>query len=211
MSAIAVIEKDQNRSVYAPLLDAMEGISYLATVDGTLLDWGRPNWNRFAAENEATELVDAKRLNVFDACAGDVVAHSYRAIIARVLDGQGPESFVFRCDSASERRDHRMTISLLCLPHQSPQLLFHVQPISKTIRPPINLFDTETRKALFGAESGKALVRICAYCMKVHLDRTDTWVEAETYYQAGGSGDVRLSHGICPHCYCTIVKSERAA
>jgi hypothetical protein len=211
MGAVAKLEKDQTRSVYGPLLDAMEGIAYLADSDGTFLDWGRPNWNHFAVENEAPELVGATRLNVFDACAGETVAQSYRDIIARVLDGNGPESFVLRCDSASERRDLRMNISRVGLSNQSPELLFHVLPISKSIRPPVDLFDPATRKAVLGAESGKPLVRICAYCLKVHEERTETWIEAESYYQAGGSGNVRLSHGVCPQCYWAIVKRERLA
>jgi hypothetical protein len=186
IGAVVMIEKEKTRSVYAPLLDAMEGIAYLADSDGSCLDWGRPNWNRFATENEAPELVGAKGLNVFDACAGDIVAQSYRDIIARVLDGHGPENFVIRCDSACERRDLRMNISRVGSSNQSSELLFHVLPISNSVRPAIDLFDHATRKAVLGAESGKPLVRICAYCLKVHEERTETWVEAETYYQAGG-------------------------
>jgi hypothetical protein len=210
MGRIAMLKKDQNRSVYAPILDGMDGIAYVAAIDGTFLDWGRPNWNRFATKNDAPELVGAERLNVFDACAGEAVVQSYRAIIARVLNGHGSESFVLRCDSASERRDLRMNISRIKSPGQSANLLFQVLPISGSVRPPIDLFDSAARKAVLGTESGKPLVRICAYCLKVHEDRTQTWVEAESYYQAGGSGDVRLSHGICPQCYFSIVEPETA-
>jgi hypothetical protein len=208
---MVMIEQYQNRSEFAPLLDAMEGISYLADIDGAFLDWGRPNWNHFATENGAPELVGAQRLNVFDACAGEGVTQSYRDIIARVLEGRHLESFVFRCDSASERRDLRMSISHVRSSDQSSKLLFHVLPISESVRPPIDLFDAAARKALLGSESGKPLVRLCAYCLKVHEARTETWVEAEAYYQAGGTGDVRLSHGICPQCYSTIVHPARVA
>jgi hypothetical protein len=189
----------------------MDGIAYVAAIDGTFLDWGRPNWNSFAIKNNAPELVGAEGLNVFDACAGEAVVQSYRAIAARVLDGHRSESFVLRCDSASHRRDLRMNISRIRLPNQTVNLLFQVLPISESVRPPIDLFDSAAREAVLGPKSGKPLVRICAYCLKVHDDRTETWIEAETYYQAGGLGDVRLSHGICPQCYFSIVEPETAA
>ena len=199
--------RDAGRSAYGPLLDAMDGIAYLVEDDGTFIDWGRPNWNRFACNNGAPELASTKRFNLFEALAGDVVSQNYRTLMKRALaNATGPEVFVFRCDSANEMRQFRMTISCVQYPAQSPKLLFHILPVSKTVRPPINLFDGTVRKALLGEESGKPLVRICSYCLKVHDDAQDCWIEPEAYYRAGGSGDVRLSHGICHDCYQAIIE-----
>ena len=128
-----------------------------------------------------------------EALAGDIVSQNYRTLMKRALaNATGPEVFVFRCDSANEMRQFRMTISCVQYPGQSPKLLFHILPVSKTVRPPMDLFDGAVRKALLGEESGKKLVRICSYCLKVHDDAQDCWIEPEAYYRAGGSGDVQL-------------------
>lgn len=200
------------RSVFAPVLDAIDGIAYLVNARGALVDWNRPTWDAFARANDAPQLAGQHDFNIFKACAGEETANSYRIIMNRILTtDMGAQTFVFRCDSADVKREMRMTISRVRLPDTSPHLLFHALTISETVRPPIDLFDAATRKAILGEESGKPLVRICSYCLKIFDVSSKSWIDAEAYYKAGGCSDVRLSHGVCNICYDTIVSPAEAA
>jgi len=69
-------------------------------------------------------------------------------------------------------------------------------------RPPVNLFDAERMRALWDFERTLPIVAICSFCHDLRWPSDgDTWVAPEGYYAAGGSPEVRLSHGICPTCY----------
>jgi sigma-B regulation protein RsbU (phosphoserine phosphatase) len=53
----------------------------------------------------------------------------------------------------------------------------------------------------------QSLLPICSYCKKIR-DEEDAWMPVESYI-AGQTG-ADLTHGICPDCYNTVVKTELA-
>lgn len=194
---------DEFRSPFSAVLDAVDGIGYVVERNGNFLDWGRPNWNRFAHENGAPELAEGRNFNLFEACSDPETQAANRTIFNAVWSGAKPSLvFAFRCDSPSMRRELRMAVTRLERNDKPFALLFQAQPISETLRPPIDLFNPDMRRR---ALQDGPLVAICSYCHDVRFSGTTDWIRPEVYYREGGTSAVRLSHGVCPSCYERIV------
>lgn len=70
----------------------------------------------------------------------------------------------------------------------------------------------EPQMAIAG-EGPAALLAMCGYCRNVRVPsgrRKDFWVTTESYARKEGNSPVRLSHGICPDCFATLVKPTLA-
>lgn len=180
------------------ILSALEGVVYISDRHGEILAKGQPNWTAFASDNDAPHLAWATTLNCLGACQDDETMAAYRELYKALWSRKIEKHVIaFRCDSPSVRREFRLYLAPILGAGGVMGILHQSLPISETIRPPLNIFDPEVRKAALG--SGP-LVRICSYCLMI-LDEDDmAWIEAEEYYRRGGTSEVRLSHGICPKC-----------
>jgi CheY-like chemotaxis protein len=66
----------------------------------------------------------------------------------------------------------------------------------------------QLEEALRQVKQLRGLLPICMYCKKIR-DGENYWEQVEEYLQA--HSDATFTHGICPHCYDSIVKAELAA
>ena len=66
----------------------------------------------------------------------------------------------------------------------------------------------ELEQALAHVKTLEALLPICSYCKKIR-DEDNGWQQAEAYIESHSGS--RFSHGICPHCWETVVEPEMAA
>lgn len=78
-------------------------------------------------------------------------------------------------------------------------VLFQSQVVDETLRPPIDLFDPTKLMQLMNANGKLPIITMCSICQRVQTNEP-VWVEAEEYYQQGGTSKVRVSHGLCPDC-----------
>jgi DNA-binding response OmpR family regulator len=67
---------------------------------------------------------------------------------------------------------------------------------------------TELEQALSRVRQLQGLLPICAYCKRIRDDQ-NYWNQVETYIAE--HLDIRFSHGICPSCLETVMKSDEAA
>ncbi|MGH9404019.1 MAG: response regulator transcription factor [Terriglobia bacterium] len=64
---------------------------------------------------------------------------------------------------------------------------------------------TELEKALTRVKSLQGLLPMCSYCKRIRNDR-NYWQQVESYIAE--RSEAEFTHGVCPHCYETIVKPE---
>ncbi|HEV2416293.1 MAG TPA: response regulator transcription factor [Terriglobia bacterium] len=64
---------------------------------------------------------------------------------------------------------------------------------------------TELEKALSRVKSLQGLLPMCSYCKRIRNDR-NYWQQVESYIAE--RSEAEFTHGVCPHCYETIVKPE---
>ena len=63
----------------------------------------------------------------------------------------------------------------------------------------------ELEAALADVKHLSGLLPICAYCKKIRNDQ-NYWQQVESY--VAEHSEAQFSHGICPGCYETVVKTE---
>lgn len=63
----------------------------------------------------------------------------------------------------------------------------------------------ELESALADVKHLSGLLPICAYCKKIRNDQ-NYWQQVESYVSE--HSEAQFSHGICPDCYETVVKTE---
>lgn len=82
-------------------------------------------------------------------------------------------------------------------------LLIQSIVLSEEDRPRVDLFDFTDLERLLASTRDLPLITMCSYCQQVKdSDHTaNEWVDAEHYYRAGGTSEVRIRHGICPTCF----------
>lgn len=64
---------------------------------------------------------------------------------------------------------------------------------------------TELENALSRVKSLQGLLPMCSYCKRIRNDR-NYWQQVESYIAE--RSEAEFTHGVCPHCYETIVKPE---
>lgn len=200
------------------LLEAMDGIAYLADLDGIVLAIGSRAWTYFARENGTPGLLPELTIgrSLFDTIRGSEVADTYRKLHAAVASRKRTWiHFDYRCDSPEIERNMRMAIGSVTdedNPERVTAILYQSVILSERARPRISLFDPETWRG----SAGGPLVALCSYCQSVGWPPGTSgheaeWIAPESYYQRGGPAETNVSHGICPACYERVVMENAAA
>jgi len=191
------------------LLNSLDGTAYVVDAGGTIVAYGRPNWDRFASKNGGSAITDPANIlgrKLLDFVSGEAV----RASIQRFMDElrtrrTGAVVVPYRCDGPSFVREMRLAITPLEGAGETPGYLFHSVMLSETMRPPLDIYDHETLRSMVDEERRLPILAMCSYCLKVRFpaggtDQSKGWVSGEEYYRLGGTSAVRISHGICPEC-----------
>jgi hypothetical protein len=200
------------RAGFQDLLDALEGVSYALDPQGMFLAVGRPGWSQFATDNGQPALAEDRIIgrHLFDYVSGPEVQDIYRRMHEMVLSRTRPQiTFQFRCDAPDAERRMRMSVSLISVEGEPAAILYQSQVLAEISRPPMDLFDPVAREAGLASMRNMPLINMCSYCHDVALTGDGPagarqWITPEAYYRAGGSSQVRISHGICQECYETV-------
>lgn len=167
-------------------------------------------WAAFAFENEAPEIAPAtsvlgRTLGQFISGQGARLLHV--ALLQRLMVSERPVvEYPYRCDGPSVERDMRMRMRRLG-PAGSPDgFLYRSEVVATRERQP---FRALGRGVV--ATDELPLITICSYCKDVRHPDTQRWSPTGEYLEAGGSMDVRLSHGVCPTCYAGVLASFEKA
>lgn len=186
------------------ILDASYGPAYLVDEAGRIMLVGQRHWN--AHVGNAPGQPDPGSLpgrNLFEFICGAEVQALYRRAIARLCAGR--EQVIeldYRCDSPDLKRALRMTAT--AVPGAEANfILFFSRILSQAQRPRLSLFEYGK---LVSSTDDRPVLMICSMCHRI-LTKIESqhealrWLEPEEYYRAGGTGDVSLSHGLCPSCF----------
>jgi hypothetical protein len=126
------------------------------------------DWDRFAIENGAPELVSPHPLGrpLLMFLTDAVTVHLYELLFARVAKSRRPIAFPVRCDGAARRQYFNLTVA------PAPDSGFSVTSllVRSEPRPPVLLFDRTARRR---DES----LRVCSWCQRVEMH--GRWREAE--------------------------------
>ncbi|MGH9398335.1 MAG: response regulator [Terriglobia bacterium] len=92
-------------------------------------------------------------------------------------------------------------------PFDQRELRARVQVGFRVVRLQIALTERvlELEKALGRVKNLQGLLPMCSYCKRIRNDR-NYWQQVESYIVE--HSDAEFTHGVCPHCYETIVKRE---
>ncbi len=194
------------------ILGALEGVCYITNPEGVILHIGERNWTHFSAAAGCQKSLNVKNVigrNLFDYIVGRDVVESCRKLMAAVVSNPKENvSFLFRCDGPHTRREMRMNMSAIPSIKGTTAVLFQSLTLDERMRPPVNLFDTEIMMKRF-FDVSLPVITLCSFCHDVAAnDAGNIWTSAEIYYAAGGTEQVRLSHGICPSCYDEKIPAE---
>lgn len=196
------------------VLDALDGIAFVVDRGGRIVTHSRRAWDESCADGNAPELAEPGGV-VGRPLAGFVTPGEVRSMVERqlaaVLGGSGPIVYHFRCDAPEVRREMRMSISSLGGEASPRGALFQSIVLRQVMRPPMNIFDHKALERHLAEQQDIPIVTMCAYCQRIRADAADRFVEAEDYYRAGGSSEVRVSHGVCPDCVLRLDGDGAAA
>lgn len=189
-------------------LEALDGISFVTDLEGTITGIAPSNWNAFAAANDALELLDERVIgqNLFAFVSGRDVKSALQHIMKRVATGvHNRWAMEFRCDGPRCRRIMRQSITPVRESNTCIAFLFQSIELSTEERPMIDIFDFGEVERQAQQNPNLPTIAICSWCKRVRQDATSgtCWVEAEDYYAAGGRSRVRISHSICEDCFKT--------
>jgi hypothetical protein len=185
-------------------LNALDGVAFLASPDGTIIGVGREGWAAFSREvggaSPRPEEVVGRRLS--DMMSGEAVKRAFAALHERVATlATRALTYEYRCDAPDRERLMKMSISALVVRGRLLGVLYQSTLISSADRVPL-----EFLSGLDAASDGSHMaelpfVTICQFCANVTMNSWGgEWVAPGAYYRRGGDDAVRLSHGICPVC-----------
>lgn len=151
-------------------------------------------WSKFAAANQAPELVPPPGplgQSALSCVADHTSALIYAELFERVLRTGQDVVFPIRCDSPTRRRYLRLTIS----PRSPDGLHIETTLTRAENRPPVALLERDRPR-------GSDLLRMCGWCKSTEV--AGAWLEVEEAVAAlrlfEGGPLPRVSHGICPPC-----------
>jgi hypothetical protein len=201
-----------DRATLQACLDAVDGVAYTAGPDGTILAVGRPGWSGFAAENDPRGAEPGRWIGrpLFSAVSGDAVRTACELMHRRVLEGGRALSYTYRCDAPALERHMRMSAAPLRDGSGAiAAVLYQSVLLNEIPRPAMGLFSRDARTQTVSPSA--MLLTLCSYCHGVAWPIGSNgydadWISPEEYYRRGGGSDVLLSHGMCPHCYETVVE-----
>jgi hypothetical protein len=183
-------------------LNALDGIAYVISRNGTIGAIGAAHWNKFARENGAPELHDKRVIgrNLFDFVSGTDIRSLIREILSGLADRRRAACvFPMRCDAPSLVRNLRQSITPIFKGNECRSFLIQSVELGSRQRPPIDLYDFRAR---LREDLGLPLIIMCSWCLRIQGSGSDAdrWLTPERYYAAGGRSQVRISHGICEAC-----------
>jgi hypothetical protein len=183
-------------------LEALDGISYVVSRDGTIGAIGAIKWNDFACQNGGPELLDKCIIgrNLFDFVSGADVRSHIRHILYELSTRRRPAcALPLRCDAPAQLRNLRQSITPIFEANECHSFLFQCVELHSRQRPSIDLYDFKVRAK---QDLSLPLIVMCSWCLRIQsaASTTDRWITAENYYAAGGRSEVRISHGICEAC-----------
>jgi hypothetical protein len=88
--------------------------------------------------------------------------------------------------------------------------LYQSQIVTEAPRLPLGLLSMERRAAPGIAYRPEDLVVLCSFCHDLAwpvgaTEQDQTWIRIDEYYRRGGSGEVAVSHGVCPACMDRLI------
>lgn len=173
----------------------MELVTYQIDRNDTLTQVG-DNWRAFAAANGAPQLADhVLGHTLWEFIRDPTTRQMYFDLLAGVRGGR-VITFAYRCDSPSQRRYMRMTMTA------APDEGVAFSSLTVTTEPRVPPVPDETT-----SPAGRTLVTVCSWCKRVSV--RDEWLEMEVAIDRSGlfTGDTfpSLTHGACPECYERIM------
>ena len=185
------------------MLNALEGVAYVADLDGRLASVGRDNWGSFATYNGGGPLGCSPPLGqrITDGILGPSVRAIYERAHGSAVNGDRSITFTFRCDAPDTERRMKMSIGPLKIGGAIVGALYQATVLSERTRPLIRFLDAAAALEQYRADQSP-IVALCSFCAKVSLPGPPPgeWVDPEIYYQRGGVSEVRISHGVCADC-----------
>lgn len=166
-------------------------LTYILDDESTLISVGG-EWDRFAVENGASDLVPPRPLwrPMRSFISDETTVQLYDAIYDKARRTGRPFSFPLRCDSPDLRRELRMTIL-----YTNASFFIRSVLLSVTKRPPMPI-------PVALRVPGDSFLRACGWCKR--LDAGGRWVEIEeavtTLALFHESRLPEISHGICDDC-----------
>lgn len=158
------------------------------------IGWTSPNWDRFARENGAPELVGGTVLghSLLEFVQGEETKALYDSLLKRVQETGGEVDLAFRCDSPDMRRFMVLHVRR----PEDEQVMLTAELLREEPRARVGLLDSESPRA------GDP-VEICSFCKRVE-SRGGAWLEVEqAEIELGiveGASLPPLRHIVCPDC-----------
>jgi hypothetical protein len=186
-------------------LDTLDGLAFATDRNGIIRAVGANNWDVFSYENDTPELRSDTVIgrDLFSFIKGAQVQDQFKRIMQQV--SQDPDwCWVLRnrCDAPDRKRIMRQSIRPVFSADACTGFVFQSVELMSQQRPRIDLFDFRAIQQKAQDNPDLPVVTMCSWCQRVRFAPVsgDAWIEAEDYYAAGGSSNVRLSHGLCPDC-----------
>jgi hypothetical protein len=154
-------------------------------------------WSKFAAENDAPELLPEGVLNrpLWDFVGDETTQHLYREILRRARAGR-PARFGFRCDAPDRRRRMEMTVAGL----EGGGVQFETRTLQQDERPRQELLDR------YVPRSGRML-RLCSWCKRMDIGG-ERWGEIEEAAETLRLFEYKtlppVTHGMCNPCFDAV-------
>lgn len=182
------------------------GISYILNSELKIIDYTKVPWDSFAQQNDGAKMVNMGNVlgtSILDHIYGEAKEH-YEKLFVSVLQKKKNKVLIpFNCDSAECVRDCLLLISFIQLNTNEPGVLCQSLVLKESMRPKIELFEAQAQKTILGCfkqDEQSKLIYVCSYCKKVKDEISQKWISAEEYYQKGGIGSFKISHGACEEC-----------
>lgn len=176
---------------------------FTTDLDGTIQAIIPGEWDDFAFENGAPELLDHSRLvgrSLLEFISGRPTRTAVSAILQQLRTGARDEvSYLYSCDSPETARAMRLTI------RRSPDRKI-LEFFSKTLSERPRLV-----QVLMGQDGNRSRLdwpirTICSVCKQIQSPRdSGQWLDLDAYESNGGDTAVRISHGLCEPCLSSMM------
>lgn len=161
------------------------------------------DWRSFARQNGGEKLMSEMILHrdiiSFISCGR--CQELYDMLINSVRTSKKMIEFPFRCDSPDIRRFMKMEM----IPLDQGRVEFISYTEREEVRLPIYLLDISVQRS-------EKIITICSWCKRIKAEHVH-WLDMEEAVQKmelfNSNRFPKLSHGICPACYETLVKKIR--
>jgi len=164
--------------------------------------WTSANWDRFARENGAPELVGRSVVghSLWEYIEGSETREFYATMLQRVRATGDVVTVPFRCDSPGVRRFMELRMAR---PAEG-QVEIVAELLREETRPAVDLLDNDRPRA-------GAPILICSFCKKVE-SRGAGWLEVEDAQAElrieAGQPLPPLAHAVCPQCKAEARKEQ---